>query len=587
MTKTLFFDIETNGLDPSLIHCLVIIDENDKEFTFTGNDIPNGTKLLTDNLIVGHNCIGYDLPVLNKLLNYSHKRELVHDTLCLSRLIYPDIANSVDVKLLVRGTISKNSVGKHSLKSWGERLQFQKLDYQQNNPDAFEKFDEKMLEYCIQDVRLTKKLYEKFMSKGFSKESIELEHKISFITKEQELRGFYFDEKKAQSLQAKLLSKYNDLKLKLEKTFIDWEEDLGEFIPKVNSKKFGYKKGIPVRKTKLVKFNPSSRQHIANRLTTLHGWKPKEFTPTGTPIIDEDVLSSLPYPEAKLLNEYLLIEKRLGMLSEGANGYLKVVKKGKIHTSYITNIVTGRMSSRYPNLQNIPNTHSLYGKEFRELFIPKPNYVMVGVDAQSLEAVCFAHYIYNYKGGKEYADLILNGDFHTYNMKAAGLQSRELSKTMFYALLYGSSFKRLSEILDCPIAEAKDILDRFYRQLPFLKQIKTDIIEKIEAHGVLKAVDQRILTVRSNHATLNTLIQSCGAIIMKKALTILWDNLKDKDAWVVATIHDEFQIEAKKEEAEFVGQLAVDSIKKAGEYFKLRVPISASFRVGNNWSETH
>jgi len=212
---------------------------------------------------------------------------------------------------------------------------------------------------------------------------------------------------------------------------------------------------------------------------------------------------------------------------------------------------------------------------------------MVGVDAQSLEAVCFAHYIYNYKGGKEYADLILNGDFHTYNMKAAGLQSRELSKTMFYALLYGSSFKRLSEILDCPIAEAKDILDRFYRQLPFLKQIKTDIIEKIEAHGVLKAVDQRILTVRSNHATLNTLIQSCGAIIMKKALTILWDNLKDKDAWVVATIHDEFQIEAKKEEAEFVGQLAVDSIKKAGEYFKLRVPISASFRVGNNWSETH
>ena len=114
-----------------------------------------------------------------------------------------------------------------------------------------------------------------------------------------------------------------------------------------------------------------------------------------------------------------------------------------------------------------------------------------------------------------------------------------------------------------------------------------DIIEKIEAHGVLKAIDQRILTIRSNHATLNTLIQSCGAIIMKKALTILYDNLKNKDAWVVATIHDEFQIESKKEEAEFVGQLAVDSIKKAGEYFKLRVPISASFRVGNNWSETH
>lgn len=66
---------------------------------------------------------------------------------------------------------------------------------------------------------------------------------------------------------------------------------------------------MPVKKTKLVKFNPSSRQHIANRLITLHGWKPKEFTPTGTPMIDEDILSNLPYPEAKLLNEYLLIEK--------------------------------------------------------------------------------------------------------------------------------------------------------------------------------------------------------------------------------------------------------------------------------------
>lgn len=587
MNKTLFFDIETNGINPSRIHCLVIIDENDKEFIFTEKDILKGTELLANNLIVGHNCIGYDLPVLNRLLNYSHKKELVHDTLCLSRLIYPDITNSVDMVLLAGSKISTNVVGKHSLASWGERIQYKKLEYKKNDPKAFEVFDEEMLKYCVRDVKITKKIYETFMSKNFSKESIDLEHNIAFITKEQELRGFYFDEKKAQHLQAKLLSKYNELKLKLEKTFIDWEEDLGEFIPKVNSKKFGYIKGVPIKKTKIVKFNPSSRQHIANRLIKLHNWKPTEFTKTQVPIINEEVLSNLPYPEAKLLNEYLLIEKRLGMLSEGDNGYLKVVKKNKLHTSYITNVVTGRMSSRQPNLQNVPNIHSLYGKEFRELFIPKPNYVLVGVDAKSLEAVCFAHYIYNYEGGKKYADLIVNGDFHTYNMKAAGLQSRELSKTMFYALLYGSSFKRLSEILNCSISDAKNILDRFYRQLPFLKQIKIDIIEKIEAYTVLKAIDKRILTVRSNHAALNTLIQSCGAIIMKKALSILWENLRNKDAWVVATIHDEFQIEAKKENAEFVGQLAVDSIKKAGEHFKLRVPVSASFRVGNNWSETH
>lgn len=581
MKQTLIFDIETNGLNPSVVHCLVINDGN-KTIPFVGNEIPKGIELLADNLIVGHNVIGYDLPVLNKLYNYSHKRELVHDTLCLSRLIYPDIANSVDVKKSWRE--DKTVCGKHNLKAWGTRLGFPKMDFEVSN---FEKFTPEMLEYCIRDVELTKKLYEKLTTKDFSLESIDLEHQITFITKQQEKKGMGFDVLKAQQLHATLLSKSNELKLKLDETFKDWVEDLGTFVPKVNSKKFGYVKGVPVKKTKVVKFNPSSRQHIANRLKALHNWKPKHFTETGQPIVDEKILENLEYPEAKLLNEYLTLEKRLGMLSDGTNAWLKVVKDGRIHTQYVTNIVTGRMASLRPNLMQVPNIHSIYGKECRELFIPTKGYLMVGVDANSLEALCLSHYIYNYTKGKEYVELILSGDFHTYNMKAAGLTSRELAKRMFYALLYGCSYKKLSEILECSLTEGKQIYDKFYKALPFLKELKQDIYEKCEATGIIRAIDKRILTSRSQSAQLNLLIQSCGGIVMKKALVILWDKLKSLDAFVVATIHDEFQIEAKPEIAEQVGKLAVESIKEAGEYFKLRVPLSASYKIGRNWAETH
>ncbi len=275
------------------------------------------------------------------------------------------------------------------------------------------------------------------------------------------------------------------------------------------------------------------------------------------------------------------------MLSDGKHAWLKVVKNGRIHTNYITNITTGRMSSRSPNLQQVPSVHSQYGTECRSLFTPSIGYVLVGCDASGLEARCLAHYIYNYTGGKEYVDLILNGDIHTYNQKNLGLSNRNLAKTILYAVLYGASSRRVMEILDCSMSQAKEVLDKFYKVLPFLQEIKTDIIEKLEGVGHIKAIDKRILTIRSNHSSLNALIQSCGAILMKKALTILWNKLKGMDAFVIANIHDEFQIEARPEIANEVGKLAVESIKEAGEHFNLRVPLGAEYRVGKSWAETH
>ena len=584
MKTPIIFDIETDGFNPTKVHCLVL-QKDGKEISFIGRDIPKGIEMLADNLIVGHNVIKYDLPVLKRLYDYTHNPELVHDTLCLSRLIYPDIANSVDFKLLANNHIDKSVVGRHSLKAWGQRLKFYKGDYAEIND--FLNFNKDMLDYCVQDVKLTSLLYKKLIEKGFSKESVELEHEVANILKLQEDKGFGFDVSRAQDLHSKLQGRSHDLKLSLENRIPDWQVDLGEFIPKVNNKKLGYKKGVAIRKSKTMKFNPSSRQQISNRLIELRNWKPKKFSETGLPIVDEEVLGHLDYPEARELNEYLLIEKRLGMLSDGKNAWLKVVKDGRVHTSYITNITTGRMSCRSPNLQQVPSINSPYGKECRELFIPSKGYVMVGADASGIEARSLGHYIYNYTGGKEYVDLILNGDIHTYNQKNLGLKERSLAKTILYAVLYGASARRVSEILDCDMHEAKIVLEKFYKVLPFLYEIKSDIFHKVETKGYLIAIDKRILTIRSQHSALNALNQSCAAIIMKKALVILWDKLKDIDAFVVANIHDEFQIEARPDVADDVGKLAVESIKEAGEHFNLRVPLGAEYRVGKNWAETH
>jgi DNA polymerase I-like protein with 3'-5' exonuclease and polymerase domains len=245
------------------------------------------------------------------------------------------------------------------------------------------------------------------------------------------------------------------------------------------------------------------------------------------------------------------------------------------------------MSSRSPNLQQVPSINTPYGKECRELFVPSEGYVLVGADASGLEARCLAHYIYNYTGGKEYVDLILNGDIHTYNMNIMGITNRGHAKNAFYAILYGCSYKKLSEMLKIDVRDGKKLLDRFYLGLPFLKEIRQDINEKLEAVGHIKAIDGRKLQIRSAHSSLNSLIQSCGAIIMKKALTLLWETIKTHDAFVVANIHDEFQIETREMLAETVGKIAITSIEEAGKHFQLRVPITGEYKVGKNWAETH
>jgi DNA polymerase I-like protein with 3'-5' exonuclease and polymerase domains len=284
-----------------------------------------------------------------------------------------------------------------------------------------------MQEYCEQDVQVLAKLYEHILNQNYAPEALALEHEFQKVIFQQEQTGVHFDRAKAVEMYAELASKRDQLIRELQEEFPPKVEE-EVFVPKVNNKTRGYVKGVPFIKKYTIPFNPSSRQHIAERLMGL-GWQPSEFTETGQPMVDETVLSALPYPCCKKLVEYLELTKIIGMLAEGNQAWLKLVTdKDRIHGRVITNgAVTGRCTHNSPNLAQIP-ARGTYGHQCRELFTAPDGWTMLGCDASGLELRMLASYMARYDGGK-YSKVILEGDIHTENQNAAGLPTRNDAKT--------------------------------------------------------------------------------------------------------------------------------------------------------------
>ena len=582
----LVFDLEANGFvnDASRIHCLVAkdIDTGDL-YEFEPSKVGQGLDLLMKaDLLIGHNVIGYDLALIQKLHPwFSIARDRVLDTLILSRLIYSDLSDR-DIQASVN--MERKLYGSHSLKAWGYRLGILKGDY----TGGFEEFSDEMLAYNVQDVVVTERLYEKLIKhEAFSERASVLEHQVAHIIAQQEKHGFVFDDHAATKLTARLQIRRGELEAQLQDTFPPWEEVIGEFIPKVNNKSRGYVKGVPILKTKTVVFNPGSRHHIANRLIALHQWNPKEFTPDGRAKVDESVLSKLPWPEAKQLTEYLLVQKRLGMLAEGNNAWLKLSRQGRIHGEIITNgAVTGRATHRNPNIAQVPAVGALYGKECRSLFGVPPRKCLVGIDVSGLELRMLAHFMRD----AEYARQVVDGDVHTVNQKAAGLETRNQAKTFIYAFLYGAGPEKIGSIVGKGKAHGGLLKKRFLERTPSLKRLIDDV-QRAASRGYLIGLDGRRLHIRSAHAALNTLLQSAGALVCKQWMVEV-DNMlaltgQSHRVQQVAWVHDECQYECDPDFADEFGKMAVDCIRKAGDFFEIKLPLTGEYKIGNNWAETH
>ena len=585
----LIFDIETNGFlsEATKIHSIVIKDiDTEQMYSYHGDKIGRGLYLLSGaSLLVGHNILKFDIPVINKLYPEYKIEGDVFDTLLVSRLIW---TNRKELDFQMK-ELPLNMAGRHSLESWGYRLGLRKGEFAKTN--NFDEWSEEMQKYCELDVEVTYEFWKLIQKQNYSKEAIKLEHDFARCIYLQEAHGFHFDVASAKKLYASLANRRLELEKSLTSAFPKWNKYIGTFIPKRDNRTLGYKKDVPIKRYKEITFNPNSRDHISDRLMD-KGWKPKEFTPDGKPKVDESILSTLTFPEAKLLSEHFLIQKRIGQLAEGNNAWLKLQRDGIIYGSVITNGAnTGRCTHQKPNVAQTPSVGVPYGKECRSLFIVPAGFRLIGCDASGLELRCLAHYLGAFDEGS-FAKQLLDGDIHTYNQKQIGLPTRDMAKRVIYGIIYGIGDTRLGEVVGKSSKEGKRIKANLFKALPALKQLRDNVIIATRNKNYLLGLDKRKLIPRSEHSSLNLLIQSCGALIIKMATIILHKKLKEKNydkdtCAMVAHVHDELQLQCKSAVADEVGTLAVQSIKEAGTHFNLRCELDAKYKIGNNWADTH
>lgn len=553
------FDIETT-MTADKIWCIVC-KHGDTYYQFKEDKLHRFAEFIKQTEeVIGHNIIGFDIPVVNTIFGYDVFANCkVTDTLVLSRLLNPMIE------------------GGHSLRNWGTKLGQNKIHFEQ-----FDYFSEDMLTYCRNDVELTERLY-KFLIKKTTDfgQSVELEHRVAQIIYKQHERGFKINVVEAYELQSKFQEDMNDLTTKVRQTFPPMKIE-EEFIPKSNNKARGYVKGVPFTKVKYKEFNLGSRQQIAERLMLL-GWKPKKKTDKGHVIVDEKVLSQIHnIPEAKLINRFLMLQKRIAQVNSWIEG---IKEDGRVHGKVITNgTITGRMSHQSPNMAQIPAVYSPYGKECRALWTVNKGYKLVGVDASGLELRMLAHYM----NDERYTHEVVNGDIHTANQTAAGLESRDKAKTFIYAFIYGAGSKKIGSIIGGSERDGERAKEKFLRATPSLRSLR-EKVERVAQRRWVRGLDQRKIIIRYPHAALNTLLQGAGAIVMKYALTLLEEYVirKQIKAFPVVNVHDEFQYEVEESRAEEFGRLAVQSIIDAGKQLNVRCPLNGEYKIGNNWSETH
>jgi DNA polymerase-1 len=604
MTPTIF-DIETTAIDNfrtleglTAIHCIVIR-QGDEVQTYHGDSLERAADVLHQaELIVGHNAIGFDVPVLRRMFPGWYSQGTIRDTKVMARLARPN-QKELDYK---SNDFPRNLVGLHSLKAWGYRLGEYKGDFNEQE-GAWDTFTEEMLKYCVQDTLVTQKLYNTVSVELKDCElAVAIEHMFASILHEQEITGFCFNLLRAsefyaewsgvrQELRDRLVGEFPPVSQEMKKAEW-WSGGFEKYPTKAAAKRAGHKERDIVRgpnKIKETPFNPDSRQQIARCLTDKYGWKPETFTPSGQPQVDDSILKAMPFSEAKLLVDYLTISKRIAQLAEGNEAWLKLEEGGRIFGRVNTNgTVTGRCTHSKPNVAQVPAIYAPYGKECRSLFRASEDMSLVGVDASGLELRCLAHYLSKWDDGL-YIKTILEGDIHTANQKHAGLDTRDQAKTFIYALIYGAGPHKIGAIVNGGAKEGKQLMSRFMRKMPAIKCLRESISSSLEKRPHLYGLDGRPIPIRSKHSALNALLQSAGAVLMKQATIVAYDAHMKNNLLVrqVAHVHDEIQFEAAPFHAEDVGSLAVKAIELSGNPFGFKCPLSGEYKVGSDWSETH
>ena len=564
-------------------------------------------------VLVGHNFIAYDLPMLNRHWGTRIGIMSVVDTFVLSQLYNPVFS------------------GGHSLDAWGQRLKHPKGEY-----NDFSQLTPAMVEYCANDTSLTAKLYRKLsarmVSVGFSEEGCEIEHLAwNIIQNKQRRRGFPFSKQKAEELLAELEGRKARLESEIYKLFPPQLQLIGEYSRpyKLNGEKTAnftrhceqYPKvevtddGRGYRVFDFVKFNIGSPKQRIEKILEL-GWEPthwnvnKKTKEKTSPKVDEDSLTAFAeksgVPEVKAIAKWIVVNSRIvNMLRPWLNAYNE--ETCAIHGRlFIASTLRYRHSN--PNTANIPAVKTkkdedgkeriLFGEpggwayECRDLFTcgDPDNYSLVGVDAKGIQIRILLNYAYS----QEAFELYTQGDPHVNNARILGLANKAAGKKFFYTLIMGGAGARLAADqlqfgTRLTAKQGAEMKERMIETIPGFKELIKRLEEELDRTGRIKLCDGTPILVPSPHMVIPYLLQGDESRIMKLAGIWLDKEIRREklDAHKVGDIHDEWQFVVCNQHVPRFMEVALAIFPRVGEHFKYRVPIEGDAKKGLTWAETH
>lgn len=616
----LCYDIECDGLDPSVVWCLVAIDvDSGAEYCFSDYDsqldsLYEGIKLLNNaDSIIGHNIIGFDNVVMKKLFNWEPSpTQKCYDTWTMSQ-----------TNNYFRGH-------KHGLAGWGKAMSDKKIDF-----DDWTRYSRDMLDYCIQDVRLNVKVFKHLMGEVKTLTSkapqypkyLRAEHDAAEFEAATRISGWRFDYEGAVNVVEELQASMGAIEGKVEPLLGNHKELIDKTPKTAKYKKNGeynattcrilseyfdksinpsdalldnppIKPGVEFQRAREVKTRLGNLEQVKEYLYGL-GWEPDDWNvkrlPSGDfqrtgPKLTSSSLEKLG-DVGRGIDEWTTLRSRLGI----TQGWIRDSKsdnqsKHRLH-GRAWNIGTPTFRWRHEVIANLPGAGEQWGKRMRALFLPEEGHVVVGADSAGNQFRVLAHFI----GNEDFTNEVLNGDVHQKNADILGC-TRAQAKRWIYAYLFGAGAAKLGLYLtgkmDAKVGQSSK--DAYAAAIPGLGELKRSLENQWQnsknatGSGFIRGLGGQRVYVKENYQTLNYLLQSAEAATMKIAIGYIKKRIAEEgiDCEPRLMYHDEFQYSCKKEHAEKLGEVLVEGLTEAPKILGVNI-MSGDYEVGNNLAETH
>ena len=606
----LLYDIETNGLEPDKVHCLVAkdIDKNtiykfsDEDISYPG--ISDGIRLLEKaDILIGHNIISFDNYWIKQIYNVDLYKIKCYDTLIMSQ------------------TLRYKRKHSHGMAAWGEKLGNSKIQF-----DNWYHYSREMMRYCVQDVNLNhdifNKLYQEYeeiyKTNKLIKIGLKIEHDAAIFNAQVREQGWLFDKDKAvhnldimhrrmQEIEKEIEPQLGQRKIFIDKTpktpkytkngnyTATTARLISEYLGKdvANTDTHVMAAGTQFQRSHTEDITLGNMAPVKDWLLSI-GWKPDEYQKkkvgfewvTTSPKLTSTSLKKLGRI-GEMIDEYYTLRNRTSVI----DGWINNLRDNRLHGNMFT-IGTPTFRCRHEVIVNLPAVSARYGKELRELFVADKDWVVVGADSSGNQLRGLCHYVDN----KEFTNEVINGDQHQRNADILGCD-RPTAKSYLYAYLFGAGDGRLGQVLSGKYnarlgKESKEKFAKGIKGLGELREQLGKVWKKThyeQGEGWFPAIDGRPVFCGGEHQTLNYLLQSMEGISCKSAISYAMDKIKSENLRALPRLfyHDEVCYTVHPDDAHRVGEILSESFREGPKLFGINCMDGGDYQVGNNYSVIH